>query len=55
MIYLSCDPATLARDLKIILSGGHYRVTEAIPFDMFPRTAHMEVLVRLISLSSRTE
>lgn len=47
MIYLSCDPSTLARDLKTILSGGRYRVTEVVPFDMFPRTAHAEVLVRI--------
>lgn len=47
MIYLSCDPAILARDLKTILSGGRYKVAEVAPFDMFPRTAHVEVLGRL--------
>ena len=50
MIYLSCDPATLARDLKTILSGGRAKVVQIIPFDMFPRTAHVEVLVRIDGL-----
>lgn len=52
IIYLSCDPSTLARDLKTLLSGGRYRVAEIVPFDMFPRTAHVEVLVRLILTAS---
>lgn len=52
ILYLSCDPATLARDLKVILEGGRYRVVEAIPFDMFPRTAHVEVLVVLTPSSA---
>ncbi len=51
VIYLSCDPTTLARDLKIILSGGKYKVLEAVPFDMFPKTSHIEVLVKLKSIS----
>ena len=50
LIYLSCDPATLARDLKTILGGGRAKVTQVIPFDMFPRTAHVEVLVRIDGL-----
>lgn len=49
LVYLSCDPSTLARDLKILLSGGRYKVTDVVPFDMFPRTAHVEVLVRLMN------
>jgi len=47
IIYLSCDPSTLARDLKTLLSGDRYRVAQIVPFDMFPRTAHVEVLVRI--------
>ena len=44
IIYISCDPATLARDLKIIEG---YQIRRAIPFDMFPQTAHVETLVVL--------
>lgn len=47
LIYVSCDPATLSRDLKIILSGGHFKVQEIVPFDMFPKTKHIELAVFL--------
>lgn len=46
VVYVSCDPATLARDLKIF-SGLGYTPQEVTPFDMFPRTAHVECVVRL--------
>lgn len=46
IFYVSCDPATLARDLKTLLVGG-YRITRVKLFDMFPRTAHFETLVEL--------
>ena len=46
LFYVSCDPATLARDLKTLLAGG-YRITRVQLFDMFPRTAHFETLVEL--------
>ncbi|MBN2720306.1 MAG: class I SAM-dependent RNA methyltransferase [Proteobacteria bacterium] len=43
LIYVSCEPATLARDL-FILSGGGYLLEEAELFDMFPQTPHAEIL-----------
>ncbi len=43
VVYVSCDPATLARDLKLFALQG-YKTLEATPVDMFPRTAHVETI-----------
>ncbi|MFH1209074.1 MAG: RsmD family RNA methyltransferase [Candidatus Omnitrophota bacterium] len=47
ILYLACDLQILLRDLKQILERGRYKIREVIPFDMFPRTKHIEVLVWL--------
>ena len=41
IVYVSCDPATLARDLNILENTG-YEIIKAIPYDLFPRTVHIE-------------
>ena len=42
LIYVSCNPATLARDLKLLCADGLYTPEKCALFDMFPRTAHFE-------------
>jgi tRNA/tmRNA/rRNA uracil-C5-methylase (TrmA/RlmC/RlmD family) len=44
--YVSCDPATLGRDLKALLAGG-YALHSIAAFDMFPQTHHVETVVHL--------
>ena len=46
IVYVSCDPATLARDLARLSAQG-YRPQQALAVDMFPRTAHVETIVLL--------
>lgn len=49
IVYVSCNPATLARDLKLICDG-NYEIDEVVPFDMFPQTSHIETLVCLTKI-----
>ncbi len=46
IVYVSCDPATLARDCGIFANLG-YTATKATPVDMFPRTGHVECVIKL--------
>ncbi len=46
VIYVSCDPATLARDLTVLLSSG-YRIAQLHLVDLFPQTFHIETVVHL--------
>lgn len=47
IIYISCNPLTLARDLRYIHSRGEYRAVGAQPVDMFPQCSHVETVVLL--------
>jgi len=48
LLYISCMPATLARDLKELCQElPHYEVIRVEGFDMFPQTTHVETLVEL--------
>lgn len=47
VVYVSCDPSTLGRDLKI-LEGQGYETIEVQPVDMFPQTSHIENVVLLV-------
>ena len=51
VIYISCNPETLARDLGIFVQHG-YHMLEATPYDAFPQTAHMEICALLTRSSN---
>lgn len=52
VVYLSCDPATQARDVAKILASGKYEIAAARPFNFFPRTPHIENLVVLAKVKN---
>lgn len=51
LVYVSCNPATLARDLRLLCADGPYVLEQVIPFDFFPQTHHVES-VSFLSLRS---
>ena len=47
VVYISCDPSTLARDAEKLVAAG-YHATDAWPVDLMPQTAHVEIVMRLV-------
>jgi 23S rRNA (uracil1939-C5)-methyltransferase len=47
IIYVSCHPATMARDLNILCREGVFDLARVVPLDMFPQTQHVECVADL--------
>lgn len=51
--YVSCNPATLARDLALLCAEGRYELKQVVPFDFFPQTTHIEAMAILTSSAAQ--
>lgn len=47
IIYVSCHPATMARDLNVLCADGVFKLAQVVPLDMFPQTQHVECVAEL--------
>ena len=47
IVYVSCNPASLARDAQLLCADGRYHLGEVQPVDLFPHTYHVESVVAL--------
>lgn len=54
VVYISCEPETLARDLKYLTANSGYRMEEAMPVDMFPFTEEIEMMCLLSQKKGKT-
>lgn len=52
VVYVSCNPETLARDLEYVTKNSNYKVRKIQPVDMFPHTAHVETVVLLSKMNT---
>jgi 23S rRNA (uracil1939-C5)-methyltransferase len=55
VIYVSCHPATMARDLEALCAEGPFELVQVVPLDMFPNTQHVECVADLRSKSPVAE
>jgi len=52
IVYVSCDPSTLARDIAALCTSGRYQLVAAQPVDMFPQTYHIECIALLTRMGA---
>lgn len=52
LLYVSCHPATMARDLNVLCANAVFNVSQVVPVDMFPQTAHIECVADVRANSS---
>jgi tRNA/tmRNA/rRNA uracil-C5-methylase (TrmA/RlmC/RlmD family) len=55
IIYVSCHPATMARDLNVLCGEGVFKLVQVVPLDMFPQTQHVECVAELRAVSVPNE
>jgi 23S rRNA (uracil1939-C5)-methyltransferase len=54
IIYVSCQPATMVRDLNVLCAEGVFEVAQVVPLDMFPHTQHVECVADIRCLGQRS-